>query len=644
MAQFIPAELPKEALAAEHVLFNKLRELPDSFLVLCLKSRYPHYPNFILIDNALGLIFINIFDKPLNNHIPLLNQQLIEQQLSHLRHEPSLLDDESNLNLPITTLHITTAYENLNQIPAALKQTNVIPMQEFRKITRDNEPIDTLLEYFRINHNQPTQFTGLNDRQKTLIRAAFDPATWISDFIILSDQQATVLRQINNTRGHQIISGVAGSGKTLILAALVRDILMQDPTKQILCLCFNRGPAQFLRSILKEDNGFPQGQQDNLKIDTFNHWVSQIIGSVPRSFFETKIEHFGNVETFFQVEGNREEGSKLYNNAISVIQKVEDLLDRYQRRTQNNGWCLLKYLIDGNETVRQYDAVLIDEAHIFEPHWFLGALLVTKGGVNGTFVIARDTAQSLDKEQINMYKTLNINSWSQLGIRARGRSRYLRTNFRNTQEILNLAWHMIKNQQGNLAENEDDLGGFTIPSEAPTSQCSGEVPTLWMIRTPFDLLNRNREQRLYADQVRKALDIVAHVRQEGVISSNIAILYRSRREADLNKLVQGLGASGAGCYWVNRDDEALENYSLSLPGVKLITTRTALGMEFEVVILLWLDQFDDCYADKQEQALLSRRELYVAMTRARKQLFLVASDQSKVAGELQRTRLVKVGK
>lgn len=32
MAQFIPSELPRDALAAEHVLFNKLRELPDAFL------------------------------------------------------------------------------------------------------------------------------------------------------------------------------------------------------------------------------------------------------------------------------------------------------------------------------------------------------------------------------------------------------------------------------------------------------------------------------------------------------------------------------------------------------------------------------------------------------------------------------------
>ncbi|WP_297051366.1 MULTISPECIES: hypothetical protein [unclassified Thermosynechococcus] len=35
-----------------------------------------------------------------------------------------------------------------------------------------------------------------------------------------------------------------------------------------------------------------------------------------------------------------------------------------------------------------------------------------------------------------MYKTLNISNWTQLGIWARGRSRYLRTNFRNTQELL----------------------------------------------------------------------------------------------------------------------------------------------------------------------------------------------------------------
>ncbi|MDA0703990.1 MAG: hypothetical protein O3A96_12260 [Proteobacteria bacterium] len=85
--------------------------------------------------------------------------------------------------------------------------------------------------------------------------------------------------------------------------------------------------------------------------------------------------------------------------------------------------------------MNKYDAVLIDEAQDFEPSWFTCLLSAMEDPEHGDLLIVADGCQGL-------YRRTKI-SWSQLGIKARGRtiscSYQLDRNYRNSREIIALA-------------------------------------------------------------------------------------------------------------------------------------------------------------------------------------------------------------
>ncbi len=149
--------------------------------------------------------------------------------------------------------------------------------------------------------------------------------------------------------------------------------------------------------------------------------------------------------------------------------------------------------------------------------------------------------------------------------------------------------------------------------------------------------------QILAYQIEPVLATVQQLRAEGILSQNIAVLYREQNVELIEGLAKRLDATGAGCYWVNRDRETLQNYQPTRPGVKLLTARTALGMEFDAVIVMWLDQFDACFqTPANETTILGRRQLYVAMTRPRRRLILVGSDTSAAVQYLRQTNVFTV--
>lgn len=182
--------------------------------------------------------------------------------------------------------------------------------------------------------------------------------------------------------GHRILRGVAGSGKTLILATRARVLADQDPEKRILVLCYNVTLANYLKSLFNLDI------YRNIEVCNFHRFASRRIQTV-----------------FRQGETQEDFGKRLFK-AISEL-----------------------------EEIGKYDAVLIDEAQDFPESWFRCALSLMKDPDNGDLLIVGDGTQKL-------YQVGKI-SWKSIGIEAKGRSYRskfdLHLNYRNTPEIFNLA-------------------------------------------------------------------------------------------------------------------------------------------------------------------------------------------------------------
>ena len=189
--------------------------------------------------------------------------------------------------------------------------------------------------------------------------------------------------------GHRIIHGVAGSGKTLILAYRCAQ-LAKTLTQPILVLCYNVALAAKLRDMMDM-----RGLADRINVRSFHAWCSDQLA--------------------------------LYHMPKPVHRSIDDYMKE-----------LVAAVVRGVERGQiprgQYGAVLIDEGHDFEAEWLKLVTQMIDPATN-SLLLLYDDAQS-----IYGIKRGSDFSFKKLGIQARGRTTVLRVNYRNTNEILEYAY------------------------------------------------------------------------------------------------------------------------------------------------------------------------------------------------------------
>jgi superfamily I DNA/RNA helicase len=269
----------------------------------------------------------------------------------------------------------------------------------------------------------------------------------------------------------------------------------------------------------------------------------------------------------------------------------------------------------GRRSDLRYDAILVDEAHIMHPTWFKALRAALKDPEEGSLLIVNDASQKLRKRRRF--------SWSSVGINARGRTRTYKKNYRNTKQVLGFAWSVLSTLVASEPEAEEAFP-IVIPDQ---SERDGPKPRLILAKAVSSV------ERLALDACQKEL-------AGGQAGKDIALIYRfgggrfgTRLQGLLSQSETRLGSNQV--YWVNRSNDSKNNYGVNQPGVRLITTQSALGLEFKSVYLLWIEDFDRALdTANPEQQLRDLRELYVAMTRAQDQLTLICSSTSRLGAQL----------
>lgn len=251
--------------------------------------------------------------------------------------------------------------------------------------------------YFRFDKLTPDQISTIRGILYPEFVAKTEPATSDSVaaevdlpdsskiFKTLDIQQERLARSIGE--GHRLFSGVAGSGKTIILLARAKYLINRYSKHKVLILCYNVTLAAYLRSLLHEDSLNPQYQK--IEVWHFHQWARLILGRLPSS----------------NSPGGDPEGylGQILDKRISQI-----------------------------EPHRLWDSILIDEAHTFHPEWFRCCVNALKDPEHGSLTIVSDGSQ-------NLYQRTKF-TWKSVGISASGRrTRKLSQNYRNTQEILSAA-------------------------------------------------------------------------------------------------------------------------------------------------------------------------------------------------------------
>ncbi len=206
---------------------------------------------------------------------------------------------------------------------------------------------------------------------------------------VMDTHQEKIARNLGE--GHRIVHGVAGSGKTLLLAFRCLHLEKLNMAKPILVLCYNRTLAAKLTEMLRE-----RGAGDKVQVRHFHGWCKAMC-----DLYQLDLEKSDRPIWERQVE--------------AVIAGAES----------------------GRVDRAQYSAILIDEGHDFEPEWFKLLVQMIDPETN-SLLLLYDDAQSIYGEK----KKRSV-SWASLGVKAAGRSTILKVNYRNTVEALDFSYQFL---------------------------------------------------------------------------------------------------------------------------------------------------------------------------------------------------------
>lgn len=348
--------------------------------------------------------------------------------------------------------------------------------------------------------------------------------------------------------GHRLLFGVAGSGKTVVLVARARLLGEALPAGAILVLCYNVVFKAYLQALLRP--------HQNVQVLTFHGWSTR--------------------------------------NGI-----------RWRDETpEEHGLKLLAHLESGGGDVGAFDAVLIDEAQDFDPTWFSCAMAALKEPRGGDLLIVGDGNQAT-------YRRGRV-SWKSIGISARGRTKYLSQNYRNSRAIVAAAAPFAGERHEHEEEGEEDGIGAAACDPSRARRDTRVRPLL---------ISRDRRLDEFRDVAAVVEDLLAGrfagARIPPLQPSEIGILYR-RVERDLQTLI-GLLAPIAPVLWLTRRDRhgtVDQRQRLLEPGIKLQTIHSAKGLQYKAVVLVCADQLGASRANGTRARLdREQRLLYVALTR-----------------------------
>lgn len=390
------------------------------------------------------------------------------------------------------------------------------------------------------------------------------PQLQIPDILKIMDlQQEQLARSLGD--GHRVIHGVAGSGKTMILAYRCQH-LAQVSSKPILVLCFNVSLAAKLRQVVQED----PHKISRIKVRHFHGWCMDLLKkyNIPRP-------------------DSREYQGEDYVDEL--VQRVITAVDA-------------KLIPAGT-----YGAVMLDEGHDFKPEWLKLIAQMVNPETN-SLLILYDDAQNLYGEQ----RTKKF-SFKSVGIQAQGRTTIFKLNYRNTEQVLGVAYEFAKEVMTPTTGDDDQV----VLVEPTSAGRQGPKPDL--IRLPS-----------FKHEVDYLAGRVQQLHERDIPWNEIAIIYRSNFMGE--NIYNHFQQAQIPIEWVNANSDS-RNYNPAKLCIKLITMHSSKGLEFSVVLIPGIGFMPDQYGHgtPEEEARL----LYVAMTRAIEQLIMTCDRSSEFTTRLE---------
>lgn len=618
MAYTIPETIPKKATTGERILFYTLRDyLPEDYIVYYEPNVYGRCPDFVIIGPNLGLVVLEVKDYTKKSLYQLNPEQwTIRTKQGELVTAPCPLKQAREYAFRIANL--LKKDHNLVQLEGKYKMQLKFPYgygTVFTRLTREDlvkEDLVTLLdpklvltrdeidpdserfseillrkklsEMFAVSF--PLQ-VPLSEEEIKRIRYHLFPEVRISGRVksVAPYQEQTLLKmddietmdlyQENLAKQlgdkHRLIRGVAGSGKTLILAARANLLAKEHPDWKILVLCYNISLSRSIRQLIEQK--FQQ----------------------PENLFDFAVNEQGEMTTISR------------SNPI-IVYNFHEWLRTDLKINESEIPEVLEKLKQGSITLPIYDAILIDEGQDFKPEWLsLVSRLLNPETLS--LLIVEDRAQNIYSRRRSFLQDTGLNF--------RGRSKILTINYRNTAQIVNFSWEFYQEHLGDQRKVSLE-GGDEVEIIPPQStQRKGPEPQIRRFNTLKD------EMSYVANQIKK-------LQEQGEVNyTDILILYRVKQfqgQSIVMLLKRELEKRNIPYYWITENEESKRKFNPQVPAVKISTIDSSKGLDYHTVFVVNIDNLPLPVKESDREQEVAR--LYIAMTRAKQNLFLSYSGES----------------
>lgn len=547
-------------------------------------------------DESLSLLRRNLDQwenrKSLTEELAELEQ--VKNELSRLKNENSSLLSQYREMEELKTVrkYLESRLENIQR--------------EMEGEKKNRKELEGRLEKVR---NQLPAFEHVDRYLKNLLRVSLYSRTRLDyerSMTALTDEQKEVLNSLTLKKDF-LVKGGAGTGKTLILLEAMKQAnngVLPFAAKKFLLLTYtntlvkydryisgilklNQGDSfistadRFLNSVFEEH--FPDLQIDYRAADRFCGNVGQIIFPESRylvleiedflwGYGINKEEYIGGQIPRKGLKGrlSKEQRQKVWSHK----EKIEQIM--MEEGKVSKGFS--RYLLLKREISSSFDHIFVDESQDLSPV----ELMLLKRLASSTIILAGDTDQSI-YGMGEPYKRAAITGASQ--------TRILRTNFRNSLPI------------HNLAEKFRRKGSGVFDSViAPKAFREGPNPELYMSGDTEELYT------MLIEKVRIFVDTIEYDKE------NICILAPGGRFLD--KITKILAE--AGLESVNIKDHDFDFNSKGK--IRLSPLHSSKGIDVPVLLLFIPVLFYNKDLNKIEAQTLVRNLVYVSMTRAMENL------------------------